>query len=429
MSGRGSVAAWHPMTVRLFTSLILPAVSMGCQSQAPGMREDPGIRVDERGGVVVPPGSPLWGRLRVERVGAERWTDQLELPGRVQPDPRRVWRVMLPVPGRILDVHVSAGEPVRAGQPLLTMASPEADTARAAVRHAEADRRAAEAAVRQAQADLERQRDLLEHDAVSRRDVLHAETTLAQAEADQARAEAALAQARDTLAVLGVSPGPGESRLVVRAPRAGRVMDVAVAPGEFHGDTSSSLLQIADLSTVWLVSDVPEHRLASVAPGEEVEVTFVAFPGERFTGRVARVGNALDTETRSLKLYTELPNLDGRLRPEMFAAIRVLGAARDVPVVPADAVVRAGTGAVVVVADGDNGRFVSRQVRVGRQQSGRVAILEGVEPGERVVVDGALLLVNAGLRLPTGSAGTWRSGEPVPASRIARRREMVVEDM
>jgi cobalt-zinc-cadmium efflux system membrane fusion protein len=429
MIGRPSVAVRDHLSLRLFACVLVLTVSVACRSPAPDMPEDRGIRLDDGGGVVVPTGSPVWERLRIEPVRAERWNEPLELPGRVQSDPRRVWRVMLPVPGRVLDVHVSAGESVRAGQPLLTMASPEADTARAAVRHAGADRRAADAAVRQAQADLERQRDLLEHDAVSRRDVLHAETSLAQAEADQARAGAALAQARDTLAVLGASPGTGESHLVVRAPRAGRVMEVAVAPGEFHADTSSALLQIADLTTVWLVSDVPEHRLASVRTGEDVEVTFVAFPGERFTGRIARVGNALDADTRSLKLYAELPNRDGRLRPEMFATIRVLGAARDVPVVPADAVVRAGTGAVVVVADGDNGRFVSRQVRVGRQQSGRVAILEGLEPGERVVVDGALLLVNAGLRLPTGSAGTWRSDGHVPASRIARRREMVVEDM
>jgi cobalt-zinc-cadmium efflux system membrane fusion protein len=397
---------------------LLAGTSGACGSPAPQTRDEPAIRPDGRGGVIVRAESPVWERLRIEPVRLEPWSDQLEMPARVQPDPRRVWRVTLPVPGRVIEVHVSAGDAVRRGQSLLTIASPEADGALAAVRQADAARRAAEAAIRQAQADVERLRDLLEHDAVARREVLHAETALAQAEAERARTEAAAAQARDTLAILDISPEAGASQVVIRAPRTGRVMHLAVAPGEFHADTSLPLLQMADLSTVWLVSDVPEHRLAAVEPNVQVEVSFVAFPGERFAGRVTRVGDALDPETRTLKLYMELPNPDGRLRPEMFATIQVRGAPRDVAVVPADAVVRAGGGAAVVVADPEQGRFVGRAVRLGRPRAGRVPVLDGLESGEQVVVDGALLLVNAGLRLPSGSATASQTNDAVVASRV-----------
>src|SRR4029077_18839452 len=85
---------------------------------------------------------------------------------------------------------------------------------------------------------------------------------------------------------------------------------------QFHSDISAGgLISIADLSTVWVSSDVPEPFLRLIHIGEPVEITFVAYPGETFTGRVARVGTTLDPQTRTLKVYVDLPNPSGPLRP------------------------------------------------------------------------------------------------------------------
>ena len=93
-------------------------------------------------------------------------------------------------------------------------------------------------------------------------------------------------------------------------------------------------MTIADLSTVWMSSDVPEPSIRFVRVGEEVEITLVAFPGEVLRGRVARIADTLDAQTRTLKVHVELPNPSGRFRPEMFGSIRHAGSMRSLPVIP-----------------------------------------------------------------------------------------------
>ena len=95
-----------------------------------------------------------------------------------------------------------------------------------------------------------------------------------------------------------------------------------VAPGEYRNDTGTPLMTIADLSRVWLASDVPESAIRLIRVGEHVTTTMVAYPGEAFEGRVARIADVLDPQTRTVKVYVDLANPGGRFRPEMFATIR-----------------------------------------------------------------------------------------------------------
>jgi cobalt-zinc-cadmium efflux system membrane fusion protein len=375
-------------------TVVLLIATAGCDRAAPMEQGDtPGVIV-ENGVLIVPADSPLAARLRLVEVAAEPWSERLELPGRVEADPRRVWRVTSPVAGRVVDVPVAAGEAVRAGALLFTLDGPDAAAALAAVRQADADSRAARAEVRQAEADLERLRDLAAHEAVARRDVLHAETALAQAEAERGRAEAALAQARETLGTLGLDADAKDGRVRVRAPRAGRILDLQVAPGEYLADPGTPVMEVADLSRVWVVSDVAEHRLGAVRQGAEVEVRFVAFPDMPVRGEVTRIAQTLDADTRTIRVFVEIDNADERLRPGLFGTVRLNETPRMRPVIPAEALVRTGDRTIVVVEDGP-GRYVVQTVVPGRPRDGRVPILEGLDPGRRVVADGAVLLLDA----------------------------------
>jgi RND family efflux transporter MFP subunit len=148
---------------------------------------------------------------------------------------------------------------------------------------------------------------------------------------------------------------------------------------------------IADLHTVFVTSDIPENSVRLIKPGEPVDITLDAYPSETFRGRVARLSDTLDPKTRTIKAMIELDNSHGRLRPEMFARIRLSEAVRNMPVVPVGAIIQ-GDGRNIVYVELSKGRFQERQVEIGKRVGGVVAVLSGVSQGERVVVDGVMLL-------------------------------------
>ena len=317
--------------------------------------------------------------------------DAVVAPGRIVVDPRRLSRVSLPMPGRVVAILVRAGDTVRAGDPLFKLESPEAETALAECRRAEATLSQSRAGVRRAQGDLDRLRDLLEHRAVARKEVQHAEEDLVRAEAEQAQAEAACAETKRRLEILGIQPGGPGQQVLVRAPIAGKVLELGVTQGEYRADTGGAAVTIADLTTVLVSSQVSERDIRLVEVGEAVSVELVAYPGQAFQGRVARISDVVDPRTRTIEVQAEIRNQGGRLRPEMYGRIRHAHAARQLPVVPQQAVVQSARGPFVFV-ERSRGRFERAPVKPGRTQDGQIAILEGLRPGDLVVVDGSMLL-------------------------------------
>lgn len=339
-----------------------------------------------------PPASPQLRQIRTQPVAAaDVRSDEVVAPGRIVLDPRRVSRVSLPVAGRVTRLHVQIGEAVRAGQLLLTLDSAEAETALAEGRQAEAALNQARAGVRRAAADLERLRDLLEHKAVARKDVLHAEEDLVGAQAAEAQGEAAWAQARRRIEILGLHAGRSGQQVLVRAPIAGKILELSVTQGEYRTDSGAPVLTIADLTTVLVSSDVAERDIRLVAVGEAVSVELVAYPGRQFQGRVTRINDTVDPRTHTVQVQAEIANRAGGLRPEMYGRIRHSHKSRRVPVVPAQAVVQSARGPYVYVQRTAN-EFQRTPVVPGEAADGRVAILEGLRPGEQVVVDGVMLL-------------------------------------
>jgi cobalt-zinc-cadmium efflux system membrane fusion protein len=162
-------------------------------------------------------------------------------------------------------------------------------------------------------------------------------------------------------------------------------------PGEFRNDTSASLMTIADLSTVWVAADVPESYIRFVQIGEPVEINLVAYPGETFEGRVMRIADTVDPQTRTIKVRAEMQNPQERLRPEMFGSIHHIEAKKTVPIVPVGAIVQGDEHPMVFVEQAP-GQFRQTSVTIGKRTGELAPILSGVRAGERVVVDGVMLL-------------------------------------
>jgi cobalt-zinc-cadmium efflux system membrane fusion protein len=349
--------------------------------------------------VAVPADSPQLQQIRVEPVRlAEVASEELVAPAHIVADPNRTARVLPPVQGRVTAVLVRLGDRVEQGQPLVTLESPDADAAVATFLQAQAGERQARATLQKAETDLARASDLYQVRAVAEKDLLTAQNDAAQARLGLEGAEAARQQASRKLELLGLKPDTSRQAALVRAPISGKVLEVNVAPGEYrgavatHSDTTTPpLLTIADLGTVWVQADVPEPLLRLVHVGQPVTITLVSFPDEVFNGTVSRIGDVLDPQTRTLKVTVDLPNPAGRFRPEMFGSIRQPGPRRSLPVLPVDAVVLE-YGRPVVFVERAPGQFERRPVTTGARAESLVAITGGVQAGERIVVDGAVLL-------------------------------------
>jgi cobalt-zinc-cadmium efflux system membrane fusion protein len=368
------------------------------RSEAPAASAS-GARQQEQSIVTLPPDSPQLKQIHVEPVQlADMPTDELVAPARVIPNPNRVSRLLPQVQGRVTRVMAQLGDSVEQGQPLVELDSPDADAAISTFLQAQAAERQAEATLAKARADLARTTDLYEYKAIAEKDLLSARNDLAQATEGLESAHAARDQARRKLELLGLTPKGSRQPVFVRAPLSGKIIEVNVAPGEYrgavssHSDTTTApLMTIADLSTVWVSADIPEPSLRLIHIGEPVSISFVSLPDETFTGKVARIGDVLDPQTRTLKVQVELANPEGRLRPEMFGSLRLLGPRRMIPVVPPAAIVQE-YGQSVVFVERKPGEFERRQVSTGVRVGPAVAVLAGVQTGDRVITDGAVLL-------------------------------------
>ncbi|WP_424138120.1 efflux RND transporter periplasmic adaptor subunit [Roseomonas chloroacetimidivorans] len=182
--------------------------------------------------------------------------------------------------------------------------------------------------------------------------------------------------------------------LTLTSPMDGVVLEKAAlqgmrfAPGE-------TLFRIGDLSTVWLLADVFEQDLGLIGPGQEASIALTAYPDRRFTGKVTFVYPTLNAATRTARVRIEIPNPESLLKPDMYATVEIAAPLGTAPVVavPDSAVLDSGTRQVVLV-ERTPGRYEPRTVATGRRADGRVEIRQGVGAGERVVV-GANFLIDA----------------------------------
>jgi cobalt-zinc-cadmium efflux system membrane fusion protein len=348
----------------------------------------------ESGELRFPSDSPQLKRLRVEEVRAEPVSlEQVVVPGKIEADPARISRVALPAAGRVKRVMVTIGDAVTGGQPVLAVDSPDAGAAVSVYHQAQARLNQAKAAQVKAEADLSRIQDLFENKAVAQKDVVAAETTLAQARADVTQADAALEESRKKLQIFGLQPDQFAQDILVQAPVSGKVLEVNIAAGEYRNDTSAPVMTIADLSVVFMTADVPENQIRLIRIGEPVEIALNAYPGEMFKGHVTRIADTLDPQTRTVKVRAELQNPAGRLRPEMFGEIRHSRGLREMPVVPAGAIIQ-GDQRNIVYREKAPGVFEVVEVTFGKRGDDRVPILSGIQTGDRIVTDGAMLLRN-----------------------------------
>ena len=330
----------------------------------------------------------LQPQIVVEAVQLKPITGDLSLPGKVQYSEDRYAKISSPVVGRVVEVRAKLGDKVAAGQVLLSIESADIGAAYSDFVKAESD-------LQLTKRNYELAKDLYETKALSKKDLVQAENDYLKAQAEFRRARGRLLALRVPAAELDK---PRTERLItsrfdLKSPLTGTVVERNVTVGLMVGaDPTQMLYTIADLNVLQVVAEVYERDLSRVSKGTPVTVTVEAYPDETFSGTIIYVGDVVDPTTRTIKVRCNVTNHDLKLKPEMFARVRLkTGSSTPVLALPKQAVIEVGGQAFVFVLAAD-GRYVRRPVVTGTMSGDSIEIREGLQAGERVVVKGALLL-------------------------------------
>lgn len=334
--------------------------------------------------VIMATNSPQLAALTVEPVGAEQ-PAFVPLTGRLVWDEDVTVRVFTPFAGIVRKLFVDVNQPVTNGMPLAEIQSPD-------FAQAQADARKAASDFRRTGQNLTRVRDLFEHGAAPRKDVESAEADYAGAQAEKDRAETRLAiYGAQASSVQGfLLPSPLNGILVERNVTPGQ----EVRPDQMLANMpqfTAPLFVVTDPTRLWVWLDVTEMHLPLVHKGMELTVRSKAFPGQTFHGRLDLIGDSLDPTTRSVRARGTVENEGNLLKAELYVTVEIPDAVPLSLQVPSKAVFLRENQYYVFLEDGP-GHYLRHAVKVGSEREGRVAILDGLKAGQRVVTEGCLLL-------------------------------------
>lgn len=310
----------------------------------------------EEGGVAISSQTAQNLGIRLAKVSTQSFGESFSAVGRIEPDERRFYAVQTRIPGFVERLYVRAvGDPVSKGQKIAEIYAPDL---------------------------LAAQQEYL------------ALLGLTSVDRDNSLKQAA----RNRLKLLGMTEGEitaitktGKSspRFGVYAPASGIATELGVREGG-QLMAGSSLVQISDLSQVWMMAEVPERDAVRLKPGMTADVQLQSLPGEVFKGKVGYLYPMLNDTSRTLQVRIELPNKGNRLRPGMYANVEFTGQTHEALSVPTESIIATGKRKVVIVKQANGYR--PAEIQTGRERENYTEILSGLNKDEEVVVSGQFLI-------------------------------------
>lgn len=299
--------------------------------------------------------------------------------GKISYNESQTTRISSPITGRVIGSPISLGSSVSMGASLLELDSPDAATA-------EADFTKAQADVTLATRAYARQQELYAGKAISQKELEQTQDTLTNARSE-------LQRTQNRLKNLHLPAQQGNGRFVLRAPIAGVVTERNVTPGlEVRPDLDTPLFVISDIKKLTLMMEVFEVNLSKITLGQRLSVSVPAYPNDVFPATVEYIGQVLDETTRTVQVRCELPNPDKRLLPGMYATINVNSNSDDLAImVPLTAIFTEDEANYVFIKLGDD-HFQQRKVELGLRLKDQALIKSGLDVGELLVTEGALML-------------------------------------
>ncbi|HEX2056714.1 MAG TPA: efflux RND transporter periplasmic adaptor subunit [Nitrospiraceae bacterium] len=313
---------------------------------------------------------------------------ELILAGKIAYGEDRYSKISSPLQGRVVEVRAHLGDRVKVGDTLLVIDSPDITQA-----YSEFVKEASE--LEYATRAYELAKELYQTKALALKDLKQAENDVIKARAEFRRSKEQLLSLRVPRAELDkpLAQQRITSRFEMKSPLSGTVVERTVTPGQsVSADAGQVLFTIADLDRLQVVADVYERDLALVKVSQVARVSVEAYPGTDFAAVVASIGDVVDPNTRTIKVRAWVDNQDHRLKPEMFARLRLdVGDANPFLAIPKESVVEVDGKYFVYLVEAPD-KYVKREVRVSNVSSDMVRVLEGLAPGQRIVTKGAVLV-------------------------------------
>jgi len=310
----------------------------------------------------------------------------LRLAGAVAYDALETTPVFAAIGGPVREIFVVPGQFVQAGQPLLTVTSPDYSAARSSYIKARD-------ALALAGKLYTRAQDLFAHGAIS-------EADLQQAESDQTQAHADMESSADALRALGLkdlealikNSVQSTVEIPVYAPVTGEIVERLVGPGQVLQGGSTQCFTISNTNTVWVLVNVYQSDLPFVHLGDLVEIDTDSYP-DLFHGHISYIAPALDPNTRTLQARIVTPNPGKKLKKDLYVTALVkAGSIPNAITVPDAATLRDTENQPFVYVQINANQFARRVVTLGQNNKGRTQITGGLKEGEHVVGDGSLFL-------------------------------------
>jgi cobalt-zinc-cadmium efflux system membrane fusion protein len=373
------------MRCRLAHILVLTAIvsAAGCSSQTAGIA--PGASTTASNVTLT---AAQRQHLQIDTVTPTTFRRSVDATGVVDFDNDQATSVLAPFSGPVSRLVASLGEPVKQGQELATVSSPDFAAAFAAYRKA-----IATATTTRHLADLDK--DLLEHQGVSEREAEQAQTDADNAESDRTAAlQALLALNVDAQTIKDIQENRPVARMegTIRSPIAGIVVEKLITPGQLVEAGTTPCFTVADLSRVWVQAQIFGSDVTSVHIGDAAEVES-DIAATHLQGTVTNVSALVDPDTRSVIARVSVPNTSLILRKQMYVRVLIRSQHEESGVlIPVSAVLRDDENLPFVYLEQSDGSFARRHVTLGYRDGDRYEIPSGLKSGEKLVVEGGIFV-------------------------------------
>ncbi len=316
--------------------------------------------------------------IAIDTVQVRNVDDELRLSGEVSFDENKVVKVFPFSSGQVVSVNVSLGDRVKAGQELATIKSAD-------IAGDYADLSSAGADVSIAKRQMENAEHLYQNGIGSEREYVEAKE-------NYQKALTSAAKIQKQLSINGGGRTTANGTYTVIAPKSGYVVEKTINPGQFiRNDNGQNLFTIGDISDVWIWANVYENDIARVKEGYTALVSTLAYPDTVFTGRVDKVSQILDPQTKVMKIRVRLPNENGYLKPEMFANIAIENTeGKKAMAIPASAVISEDGKNYVVVYRGKCSLQI-REIQILKTVGDYAFLKAGLAPGENLISQNQIL--------------------------------------
>lgn len=324
--------------------------------------------------ILIPEQSPLRKQLVVKPVNVKSLPHIVNFPGVVEAEPSLTVNIQSPLSGRLSKLYVGVGQHVKKNQMLALITSPP-------LAQAYADRDKALSVFNLANETLKRAQKVYKAGGNAVKDI-----ELASSSYQQAAAE--LKRTQFTLKAFG---NKNFSQFTIKAPISGTITALNYGIGSYINDPTNPLLTISNIESVWITANIPENIVGSIAINQRVKIKLFAYPDHPISSTIAFINSFLEPDTRRNKTRISLANPNYKLQPNMYATVSIYTTPPQLIMVPNSAILM-NDDTTTVYVEKQPWVFEARKVVLGSEDSYKVRVLSGLNPNERVVISGGILV-------------------------------------